>query len=134
MPKQFPVPGRLGVSDIAITALIVETPIGLLYIIARNLFPQRRMPGESRASAKVKPERPKRKPPAVAQSLQQLPELAKPKRRRTARASNAQFQIAVRTLGRLVDPKEFADIVVKQSSTAVVRLKDVGRIELAAVD
>src|SRR6266550_1877989 len=44
------------------------------------------------------------------------------------------FQIAVRTLGRLVDPKEFADIVVKQSSTAVVRLKDVGRIELAAVD
>jgi hydrophobe/amphiphile efflux-1 (HAE1) family protein len=40
----------------------------------------------------------------------------------------------VRTLGRLVDPKEFADIVVKQSSTAVVRLKDVGRIELAAVD
>src|SRR5882762_7112888 len=44
------------------------------------------------------------------------------------------FQIAVRTLGRLVDPKEFADIAVKQSSTAVVRLKDVGRIELAAVD
>jgi Cation/multidrug efflux pump len=40
----------------------------------------------------------------------------------------------VRTLGRLVDPNEFADIVVKQSSTAVVRLKDVGRIELAAVD
>src|ERR1700757_3853428 len=44
------------------------------------------------------------------------------------------FQIAVRTLGRLVNPNEFADIVVKQSSTAVVRLKDVGRIELAAVD
>src|SRR5712675_1045471 len=44
------------------------------------------------------------------------------------------FQIAVRTLGRLVDPNEFAEIVVKQSSTAVVRLKDVGRIELAAVD
>src|SRR5258705_6729814 len=44
------------------------------------------------------------------------------------------FQIAVRTLGRLADPKDFADIVVKQSSTAVVRLKDVGRIELAAVD
>ncbi len=32
-----------GISDIAITALIVETPIqfiGLLYIVARNLFPQ----------------------------------------------------------------------------------------------
>src|SRR5580700_10123347 len=44
------------------------------------------------------------------------------------------FQIAVRTLGRLVDPDEFADIVVKQSSTSVVRLKDVGRVELAAAD
>src|ERR1700682_4234691 len=44
------------------------------------------------------------------------------------------FQIAVRTLGRLIDPNEFADIVVKQSSTAVVRLKEVVRIELAAVD
>jgi hypothetical protein len=32
-----------GISDTAVTALIVETPIqfiGLLYIIARNLFPQ----------------------------------------------------------------------------------------------
>src|ERR1700722_15350183 len=44
------------------------------------------------------------------------------------------FQIAVRTLGRLVDPNEFANIVVKQSSIAVVRLKDVGRVELAAAD
>ncbi|MCS0334419.1 hypothetical protein ND981_15910 [Vibrio diabolicus] len=37
-----------GISEIAITALIIETPIqfiGLLYIIARNLFPQ----------AKIKP-------------------------------------------------------------------------------
>lgn len=35
--------GKWGISDTAITALIVETPIqfiGLLYIIARNLFPQ----------------------------------------------------------------------------------------------
>jgi len=34
---------KWGISDIAITSLIVETPIqfiGLLYIIARNLFPQ----------------------------------------------------------------------------------------------
>jgi hypothetical protein len=34
---------NLGISQIAITALIIETPIqfiGLLYIIARNLFPQ----------------------------------------------------------------------------------------------
>jgi hydrophobe/amphiphile efflux-1 (HAE1) family protein len=44
------------------------------------------------------------------------------------------FQLAVRTLGRLIDPKEFGDIVVKQNADAVVRLKDVARIELAAVD
>src|SRR5882672_6469815 len=44
------------------------------------------------------------------------------------------FQLAVRTLGRLIDPKEFAEIVVKQSADAVVRLKDVARVELAAVD
>jgi hydrophobe/amphiphile efflux-1 (HAE1) family protein len=44
------------------------------------------------------------------------------------------FQVAVRTLGRLIDPNEFANIVVKQSSIAVVRLKDVARVELAAVD
>src|SRR5262249_43827743 len=31
------------------------------------------------------------------------------------------FQLAVRTLGRLIDPKEFGDIVVKQTPDAVVR-------------
>ena len=44
------------------------------------------------------------------------------------------FQIAVQTLGRLADPDQFASIVVKQSANAVVRLKDVARIELAAQD
>ena len=44
------------------------------------------------------------------------------------------FQIAVKTLGRLADPDEFANIVVKQTPTAVVRLKDVAKIELAALD
>jgi hydrophobe/amphiphile efflux-1 (HAE1) family protein len=44
------------------------------------------------------------------------------------------FQIAVQTLGRLADPNEFGNIVVKQSEDAVVRLKDVGRIELAGLD
>ena len=42
------------------------------------------------------------------------------------------FQIAVQTLGRLADPEQFANIVVKQTPNAVVRLKDVGRVELAA--
>ena len=44
------------------------------------------------------------------------------------------FQVAVQTLGRLADPAEFADILVKQTATAVVRLKDVARVELAALD
>jgi hydrophobe/amphiphile efflux-1 (HAE1) family protein len=44
------------------------------------------------------------------------------------------FQISVRTLGRLSDPDEFANVVVKQTADAVVRLKDVGRVELAAQD
>ncbi|MGI8527051.1 MAG: efflux RND transporter permease subunit [Pseudolabrys sp.] len=44
------------------------------------------------------------------------------------------FQISVRTLGRLADPAEFGNIVIKQSTTAVVRVKDVARVELAAQD
>ena len=44
------------------------------------------------------------------------------------------FQVTVQTLGRLADPDQFADIVVKQTATAVVRLKDVARVELAALD
>jgi hydrophobe/amphiphile efflux-1 (HAE1) family protein len=44
------------------------------------------------------------------------------------------FQVAVQTLGRLADPNQFADILVKQTPTAVVRLKDVARVELAALD
>jgi len=44
------------------------------------------------------------------------------------------FQIAVRTLGRLSDPGEFGNIVVKQTANAVVRFKDIGRVELAAQD
>jgi hydrophobe/amphiphile efflux-1 (HAE1) family protein len=44
------------------------------------------------------------------------------------------FQVAVKTLGRLANPDEFASIVVKQTPGAVVRLRDVARIELAAQD
>jgi hydrophobe/amphiphile efflux-1 (HAE1) family protein len=44
------------------------------------------------------------------------------------------FQFAVQTLGRLANPDEFANIIVKQSGSAVVRLRDVARIELAAQD
>jgi hydrophobe/amphiphile efflux-1 (HAE1) family protein len=44
------------------------------------------------------------------------------------------FQVSVQTLGRLADPNEFANIVVKKTTDAVVRLKDVARVELAALD
>ncbi len=44
------------------------------------------------------------------------------------------FQVSVQTLGRLADPAEFANVVVKTTPQAVVRLKDVARIELAAQD
>jgi len=44
------------------------------------------------------------------------------------------FQVAVQTLGRLADPEAFGNIVVKQSEDAVVRVRDVARVELAALD
>jgi len=44
------------------------------------------------------------------------------------------FQIAVQTQGRLADPGQFGEIVVKKTGDAVVRVKDVGRVELAALD
>jgi hydrophobe/amphiphile efflux-1 (HAE1) family protein len=44
------------------------------------------------------------------------------------------FQLAVQTLGRLANPDEFYNILVKQTPTAVVRLRDVARIELAGQD
>ncbi len=37
------------------------------------------------------------------------------------------FQIAVRTLGRLSTPEEFGNVVIKQTATALVRLKDVAK-------
>ena len=44
------------------------------------------------------------------------------------------FQVAVQTLGRLANPEEFSNIIVKQTAGAVVRLKDVATIQLAAQD
>jgi hypothetical protein len=62
-----------GISQIAITALIVETPIqfiGLLYIIARNLFPQ-----TTAASVKRRPKKPKDAPrrPRLSRLVQPAP-------------------------------------------------------------
>ena len=44
------------------------------------------------------------------------------------------FQVAVQTLGRLSDPNEFANIVVKQTADAVVRVRDIARVELTGQD
>ncbi|AGK58057.1 hydrophobe/amphiphile efflux-1 (HAE1) family transporter [Hyphomicrobium denitrificans 1NES1] len=44
------------------------------------------------------------------------------------------FQITIQTLGRLADPKQFGEIIVKRSGGAVVRLKDIARVELAGLD
>ncbi|MDR6954365.1 hydrophobe/amphiphile efflux-1 (HAE1) family protein [Ancylobacter sp. 3268] len=44
------------------------------------------------------------------------------------------FQVAVRTLGRLSTPEEFGNIVVRQSGAAVVRLRDVARIDIEGQD
>src|SRR5271169_688218 len=49
-------------------------------------------------------------------------------------AHQGAFQIAVQTLGRLDTPDEFGSIVVKQTPAAVVRLRDVATIQLAALD
>jgi hydrophobe/amphiphile efflux-1 (HAE1) family protein len=49
-------------------------------------------------------------------------------------ATPGAFQIAVQTLGRLADPAEFANVVVKRDAGAVVRLSDVAKVDLAAQD
>jgi hydrophobe/amphiphile efflux-1 (HAE1) family protein len=49
-------------------------------------------------------------------------------------ARQGAFQVAVQTLGRLDNPEEFGSIVVKETPGAVVRLKDVANVELAALD
>jgi hydrophobe/amphiphile efflux-1 (HAE1) family protein len=44
------------------------------------------------------------------------------------------FQVSVQTLGRLADPEQFANVVVKQTPNAVVRLKDVAEVQLSGQD
>ena len=44
------------------------------------------------------------------------------------------FQISVRAVGRLSEPAEFENIIVKSTATTAVRLRDVGRVELGAED
>jgi HAE1 family hydrophobic/amphiphilic exporter-1 len=44
------------------------------------------------------------------------------------------FQISVRAVGRLSEPAEFENVIVKAAGSTTVRLKDVGRVELGAED
>ena len=42
------------------------------------------------------------------------------------------FQVALRVVGRLSDPKEFENIILKNTGNGIVQLKDVGRAEIGA--
>jgi hydrophobe/amphiphile efflux-1 (HAE1) family protein len=45
------------------------------------------------------------------------------------------FQLNVETLGRLTDPAQFADVIVKSDNSGrVTRVRDIGRVELGAQD
>jgi hydrophobe/amphiphile efflux-1 (HAE1) family protein len=49
--------------------------------------------------------------------------------------SDGAFQLSIQTLGRLTDPEEFANIIVRaDQGTGVVRVRDVGRVELGSQD
>jgi len=49
-------------------------------------------------------------------------------------ASPGAFQLSVRTLGRLSDPQQFSDIVLRADADGQVRLRDVARVEIGAQD
>ena len=49
-------------------------------------------------------------------------------------ASSTAFQIAVNTQGRFIAAEEFENVIVKRDENSVVRVKDVGRVELGARD
>jgi hydrophobe/amphiphile efflux-1 (HAE1) family protein len=49
--------------------------------------------------------------------------------------SGTEYQLSVNTLGRLLDPKQFADIILKTGEQGrITRVRDVARIELGARD
>src|SRR6185437_12739453 len=47
---------------------------------------------------------------------------------------NQEFQIPVRVVGRLTSPEEFDNIIVKNSPSGLVLLKDIGHAQLGAED
>jgi multidrug efflux pump len=48
-------------------------------------------------------------------------------------AGRVDFQLTINTLGRLLEPDEFADIIIKTGTDGqIVRVRDIGRVELGA--
>ena len=48
-------------------------------------------------------------------------------------ATGVDFQYTLSTLGRLIEPEQFADIIIKSGSQGeITRLRDVGRVDLGA--
>ncbi len=48
--------------------------------------------------------------------------------------AEAPFQLVINTLGRLSDPEQFEDLIIKTSGRRITRVKDVARVELGAKD
>ena len=48
--------------------------------------------------------------------------------------STQAFQVPVRVIGRLTDPKQFDNVIIKNSTNGLVQLKDVGHSEIGAED
>ncbi|MEM1343991.1 MAG: efflux RND transporter permease subunit, partial [Pseudomonadota bacterium] len=46
----------------------------------------------------------------------------------------AAYELQVETRGRLIEPEEFADVVVAETNDGLVRVRDIGRVELGAQD
>ncbi len=49
-------------------------------------------------------------------------------------SSPGAFQLSVQTLGRLTDPAQFEDIVIRSDADGYVRVRDIARVELGAQD
>ncbi|HUQ69618.1 MAG TPA: efflux RND transporter permease subunit [Planctomycetaceae bacterium] len=48
-------------------------------------------------------------------------------------AGRVDFQLTINTLGRLLEPEQFADVIIKTGETGqIVRVRDIGRVELGA--
>ncbi|MEJ0092265.1 MAG: multidrug efflux RND transporter permease subunit [Methylocella sp.] len=49
-------------------------------------------------------------------------------------SSPGAFQLSVQTLGRLIDPEQFGDVVIRSDADGYIRVRDIARVELGAQD